>query len=777
LLCNTATMNSRVQLFLCFIIFWCFPIYSQTEIPGAHRINVGKDSISNENWSFLQQYSNAYSSRLVSDQGTIATIVGSRPINYLKNGSWQQIDPKLRQNPNGWLAADQPNQLLVSNQGEVFFKANSNSPFGFRTGMIGLSNSSFSEDPVFSSEENSVEFFYGQVKKKIYVFENAVKYHYEIDEWTEGALSISEEIELMKGSIYRIENGELIINDLDQETLARFSVPIVIDAHGAFTQGKYQVKKVEDRLTLSITVDESWILDPLRAFPVIIDPIVTGPTSNWTGGNMPSCIMPAYNRDSILVTIPGGVMVTGLFVTGSFYADPFTTATMGQGEMKYSTNCGASQGFIVTGANSSFPGTAYLDSVNILNPLTCCFPETCSDTSFWLTMMLGRTGPGTGCNTSYIRYDAATTLWPFKAVIVGKTVESYGSQWNVIQTSICSNTCELTALAYAMNGVPPYTFSHPWSDEIVTQGQSIGCGNGANNHQFTLTIPNCPIYCDSNFTSLVVPPAVITDACGNTITGMPSETITIKPAPHVSFNGNTNLCSGEETSILLDACLTGALAYWEGNGTNGVGGIYQVMSNQSGTTDSTQFIAYSSLNNCQSDTTLITVYNSPVQPALYSWNPNPAIVSESIQFSSGTGGDIISWEWTIDGTTVSGQPQFEIIENNPGEYEVCLIVTSYPNCPDTLCKMVTIAPATVLAPNIITSNGDGVNDLVAFRYLEFYPNNRVSILNRWGNPVFQEEGYQNDWDPRDLTEGVYFYHVIINDGEQELQGFFHLEKE
>jgi hypothetical protein len=160
-------MNSRVQLFLCFIIFWCFPIYSQTEIPGAHRINVGKDSISNENWSFLQQYSNAYSSRLVSDQGTIATIVGSRPINYLKNGSWQQIDPKLRQNPNGWLAADQPNQLLVSNQGEVFFKANSNSPFGFRTGMIGLSNSSFSEDPVFSSEENSVEFFYGQVKKKI----------------------------------------------------------------------------------------------------------------------------------------------------------------------------------------------------------------------------------------------------------------------------------------------------------------------------------------------------------------------------------------------------------------------------------------------------------------------------------------------------------------------------------------------------------------------------------------------------------------------------------
>jgi gliding motility-associated-like protein len=768
----------NLQLSLFFLVISVVAV-GQLNIPGTYEIE--SDSISELSqsvWEVISEESKEYSTRLRSDRGEIATIIGSRPINYKVEGEWKSIDHRLSEYNNGWAAMGQPHPLMIENSGEVFFDWGNQSQIKIESQIKQNLQQKKLVFKDFSKTKNAVNWTIGEhIEKVVYAFENAIKYHYSINGHISDDIVIIEKIEINEEFILKNENGELTFFSETKGQLVKFSVPVIFDQNGEYILGKYKPVIKGDEIFLELQVDKEWMSSTERAYPIIIDPTVTGPTSNWTGGNMPSCIIPSYNRDSILVTIPGGTMVTGLYVTGSFYADPFTTATMGQGEMRYSTSCGTSQGFVVTGANSNLPGTAYLDSVSIMNPLTCCFPENCSDTSFWLTMMLGRTGPGTGCNTSFIRYDALTTLWPFKAVIVGKTVESYGSQWNVIQTSVCSNTCELTALAYAMNGVPPYTFSHPWSNEIVTQGQSIGCGNGANNHQFTLTIPDCPIYCDSNFTSLVVPPAVITDACGNSVSGMQNETITIKPAPHVSFNGNTNLCSGEETSILLDACLTGALAYWEGNGTNGVGGIYQVMNNQSGTTDSTQFIAYSSLNNCQSDTTLITVYNSLVQPALYSWNPNPAIVSETVQFSSGSGGDIISWEWTIDGTAVSGQPQFEIIENNPGEYEVCLIVTSYPNCPDTLCKMVTIAPATVLAPNIITSNGDGINDLVVFRYLEFYPNNRVSILNRWGNTVFEKEGYQNDWNPRDLTEGVYFYHVFINDGEQELQGFFHLEKE
>lgn len=35
----------------------------------------------------------------------------------------------------------------------------------------------------------------------------------------------------------------------------------------------------------------------------------------------------------------------------------------------------------------------------------------------------------------------------------------------------------------------------------------------------------------------------------------------------------------------------------------------------------------------------------------------------------------------------------------------------------------------------------------------------LSVFNRWGKPVFETSGYQNDWDGDDLPSGVYFYTI------------------
>jgi gliding motility-associated-like protein len=65
-------------------------------------------------------------------------------------------------------------------------------------------------------------------------------------------------------------------------------------------------------------------------------------------------------------------------------------------------------------------------------------------------------------------------------------------------------------------------------------------------------------------------------------------------------------------------------------------------------------------------------------------------------------------------------------------------------------------------PNVLTPNGDGINDVLDLG-LHF---NRVSIvvLDRWGAQVYAQDGYQNDWDGRNangqaLPEGVYYYRV------------------
>jgi gliding motility-associated-like protein len=46
------------------------------------------------------------------------------------------------------------------------------------------------------------------------------------------------------------------------------------------------------------------------------------------------------------------------------------------------------------------------------------------------------------------------------------------------------------------------------------------------------------------------------------------------------------------------------------------------------------------------------------------------------------------------------------------------------------------------AVNVITPNGDGINDALYFSGLELFEDNKLVIYNRWGNIVFEASGYQ-----------------------------------
>jgi gliding motility-associated-like protein len=72
----------------------------------------------------------------------------------------------------------------------------------------------------------------------------------------------------------------------------------------------------------------------------------------------------------------------------------------------------------------------------------------------------------------------------------------------------------------------------------------------------------------------------------------------------------------------------------------------------------------------------------------------------------------------------------------------------------------------VSVPNVITPNGDGVNDLFVISGLEYHPNSVLYIYNRWGNLVYQSNDYQNDWDGGNLNPGIYYYVLILTDGTQ-----------
>jgi len=71
---------------------------------------------------------------------------------------------------------------------------------------------------------------------------------------------------------------------------------------------------------------------------------------------------------------------------------------------------------------------------------------------------------------------------------------------------------------------------------------------------------------------------------------------------------------------------------------------------------------------------------------------------------------------------------------------------------------VVIETPTPIFPNVITPNEDGINDYFTIQDGELFTQIELTILNRWGNVVYYNNDYKNDFGGRlDVSDGVYFY--------------------
>lgn len=60
-------------------------------------------------------------------------------------------------------------------------------------------------------------------------------------------------------------------------------------------------------------------------------------------------------------------------------------------------------------------------------------------------------------------------------------------------------------------------------------------------------------------------------------------------------------------------------------------------------------------------------------------------------------------------------------------------------------------------PNLITADQNNRNEFFQIPQLPYYPDNQLSIYNRWGKEVFQAAPYLNNWPNQSPAEGSYFY--------------------
>lgn len=80
--------------------------------------------------------------------------------------------------------------------------------------------------------------------------------------------------------------------------------------------------------------------------------------------------------------------------------------------------------------------------------------------------------------------------------------------------------------------------------------------------------------------------------------------------------------------------------------------------------------------------------------------------------------------------------------------------------------------------NLITPNGDTKNDTWFIKNLNLYPENELTIHDRWGRKVFSSTNYNesNLWDASGVTEGVYFYKFAVPNRSMEFNGYIQISK-
>lgn len=117
-----------------------------------------------------------------------------------------------------------------------------------------------------------------------------------------------------------------------------------------------------------------------------------------------------------------------------------------------------------------------------------------------------------------------------------------------------------------------------------------------------------------------------------------------------------------------------------------------------------------------------------------------------------------------------------------GEYN--LSVSSLDGC--SLNETITISnvgvDCEITIYNAFSPNGDNSNDLWIIDLVEGYPENHVSIYDRWGVLSWEGNGYDNVnivWDGKnthgiDLPDGTYFY--IFQSNELVLKGFVEITR-
>lgn len=302
----------------------------------------------------------------------------------------------------------------------------------------------------------------------------------------------------------------------------------------------------------------------------------------------------------------------------------------------------------------------------------------------------------------------------------------------------------------------------------ITGNNSICLGQST-----TLTASGSPTtYVWNNGTtnaSTIVSPTVTTNytvssvaaSCSNTAV----YTVSVTPPPTLTVTG-TPYCAGQTTTVTA----TGATSYtWStGSTTN------SIVVSPIGTSSYT--VTGTSIPSCTSSSVFSpsVITSSPqiinTSPVLFCLDSIKAI---TVRIDGGNQPYTVSWLIPAGGIIpfdTTGYAYYFTQSNTPSSGSYTIVVTDQCLYSDTLAIDINSIDCDIIMPNVVTPNGDGINDFFRINGLENFPGSSLNSYNRWGNKIYSSDDYKNDWSPK-VSDGTYFYILNVPDG-RKFNGFF-----
>jgi len=155
---------------------------------------------------------------------------------------------------------------------------------------------------------------------------------------------------------------------------------------------------------------------------------------------------------------------------------------------------------------------------------------------------------------------------------------------------------------------------------------------------------------------------------------------------------------------------------------------------------------------------------------------SPFVTNATCEINSDASIDIAPYGGTMPYTYLWNNGQItEDLENIPlGEYTV--LVTDFNGCQklDSISVGFDGSDNCLFIPTLFTPNGDNIHDDWEIDGLDLYPDIIVKVFNRWGQLVFESNGYTVRWDGKhngnDLPFATYYYAIELNNGSEPLNG-------